>query len=62
VPVNRGEGRRAVRREHHVMTVGAEEAMEQGADGFSIVGNQHTAPPCFRGRFAREHNFSYRLP
>ncbi len=49
-------------RGEHVVTVGAEETMEQRADGFSIVGKQHAAPPCFRGRFAHDYTFSYRLP
>jgi hypothetical protein len=36
--------------------------MKERADAFSIVGNQHAAPPRGRGRFARQHDFSYRPP
>jgi hypothetical protein len=36
--------------------------MKQRANAFSIVGNEHKAPPRFKGRLARQHNFSYRPP
>ena len=53
--MNGGEGRCAVGSQHHVVTVGAEETMKEGADALAVVGNQHAAPPGPRCRIYQQH-------
>ena len=51
VSVNGSESGCAVGSEHHIVTVGAEEAMKEGADALPVIGDQHAAaqPPLSAG-------------